>query len=94
MERRNMIILSKARTVAELNRKVDAARVLTENFTVYAVGEFVTDDSETAFVQRPGAKVTAIGRKYAEIDLGFEGKVKAYPACDSRDNGEFIIYKN
>ena len=91
-----MFVLGKARTVAELIRKMEAARVLTdgENFTVYAVGDFVTDDTEIAFIRRPGAKVTAIGRKRAEIDLGIEGVVKAYPTCDTLNNGEFVIYKN
>ena len=91
-----MIVLSRARTVAELIRKMEAAKVLTdgENFTVYAVGEFVTNEGDLAFIRRPGAKVTGVGHKWAEIDLGSEGMVKAYPACDTLDNGEFVIYKN
>jgi hypothetical protein len=92
------IILGKASTVADLNRKMKAAEVLTDGkFSVYATGDFVTSESEIVFM-RPSmeAEVVKVGRKYATLKLDDGSTVDAYPATDSSPlwKSEFIIYKD
>lgn len=91
-----MNMLGRAKSVPELHRKVSAAKVLIdgEDLFIHAIGEFVTDDGEIVFIRyNSNAEVKSIGRKYVEIDLGDEGTVRAYPACDAnpRIPNEFII---
>lgn len=93
-----MFVLSRALTVQELNRKVEAAKILVgeEGFSIAPVGNFITDSGELVFFRYANdAEVKVGGRKYVEIRVGAEGVVKAHPVADGdpRMKNEFIIYK-